>query len=240
MTRINNTPAPIKHGNAFKDISGRKSGKLTAIEFVEIGRTGKSRWLCLCDCGNTTIVESTGIVRGSRKSCGCLPRKPPFKPDGNHSQFHMAMPEWSSWNALIGRCDNPTDPYYGGRGVKVCDYLRNSFINFKNLVGPKPAPAFQIDRINNDLHYSCGSCEMCQREGWKLNIHWASPSRNSRNRRNTVWLTFDGRTKTLCDWAEEKGIEQVAIRSRLARKWPVEKILSIPPKKRTSRLIADT
>ena len=33
---------------------------------------GKSMWLCQCDCGNDTIVESSNLITGNTKSCGCL------------------------------------------------------------------------------------------------------------------------------------------------------------------------
>ena len=34
---------------AFKDITGQKFGRLTAIKYL-----GKSKWRCKCDCGNLT------------------------------------------------------------------------------------------------------------------------------------------------------------------------------------------
>ena len=34
---------------------GKKIGKLTVIEPVN-DNDGRSKWLCLCDCGNTKII----------------------------------------------------------------------------------------------------------------------------------------------------------------------------------------
>lgn len=40
------------------DLTGQKFGKLTALERVENDKWGHHMWLCICDCGNKTIVNS--------------------------------------------------------------------------------------------------------------------------------------------------------------------------------------
>ena len=51
----------------FRDLTGEKFTLLTPIQYL-----GKSMWLCKCDCGQSTIVESSNLVTGNTKSCGCL------------------------------------------------------------------------------------------------------------------------------------------------------------------------
>lgn len=51
---------------SYKDISGRKFGKLTAIEYV-----GSSKWLCRCDCGKEKIIPGGNLIQGHTTSCGC-------------------------------------------------------------------------------------------------------------------------------------------------------------------------
>lgn len=47
-------------------------GSLTTIEKMqERGQQGFIRWLCLCDCGQLTVVESGYLANGNTKSCGC-------------------------------------------------------------------------------------------------------------------------------------------------------------------------
>lgn len=57
-----------------KDISGMRFGKLTAFVVYQgkpsIGNA--ARWVCLCDCGNATIVYSRDLIRLHTRSCGCL------------------------------------------------------------------------------------------------------------------------------------------------------------------------
>lgn len=43
-------------------------------EIIMPDRTGRKRtyWLCLCDCGNFTLVRRDSLINGNTKSCGCL------------------------------------------------------------------------------------------------------------------------------------------------------------------------
>lgn len=59
---------------AFKDLSGQKFNRLTAIRIVE--KRGKNYYYeCVCDCGNTTLVRAGQLTSGGTKSCGCLQRE---------------------------------------------------------------------------------------------------------------------------------------------------------------------
>lgn len=49
-----------------KDLTGKKFGMLTPIEWIRGGR-----WRCICDCGNETIVDTRNILSGHTTSCGC-------------------------------------------------------------------------------------------------------------------------------------------------------------------------
>lgn len=57
-----------------KDLVGNRYGKLTVLK-VDEERTGNGKvyWLCKCDCGKITSVQSTSLTRkkGGTKSCGC-------------------------------------------------------------------------------------------------------------------------------------------------------------------------
>ena len=55
-----------------KDITGNRYGRLVVLR--ENGRTkqGKTKWECLCDCGNIKTVAREHLTRGHTKSCGCI------------------------------------------------------------------------------------------------------------------------------------------------------------------------
>lgn len=56
----------------FHDITGQRFGRLVAIERRD-KNTGRAwRWLCQCDCGNTTIAVTGSLISGRHQSCGCL------------------------------------------------------------------------------------------------------------------------------------------------------------------------
>ena len=58
-----------------KDIRGQKFGRLTVIDRVEHQKgTGKTFWLCKCECGNYSIVDGYAL-KGRIRSCGCLQKE---------------------------------------------------------------------------------------------------------------------------------------------------------------------
>jgi hypothetical protein len=54
-------------GRHYIDITNTKFNKLTAIEYL-----GNGKWLCTCNCGNTTVTTYSQLHNGHTKSCGCL------------------------------------------------------------------------------------------------------------------------------------------------------------------------
>ena len=63
----------------FIDLTGNKYGNLTVIkradDHVQSGGTKITQWLCVCECGNMTIVPSVRLRSGKTKSCGCYRKK---------------------------------------------------------------------------------------------------------------------------------------------------------------------
>lgn len=60
---------------ALKDYIGKRFGKLVVQKYAGKWK-GLHRWLCLCDCGNETVVGQTALQSGRTKSCGCLGHPP--------------------------------------------------------------------------------------------------------------------------------------------------------------------
>lgn len=85
----------------------------------------------------------------------------------------VATPEYRAWQSLKNRCTNPNArdyPYYGGRGIKVCQRWLNSFENFLADMGRRPTPQHSLDRIDPDGDYEPSNCR------------WATKQEQARNR----------------------------------------------------------
>lgn len=52
------------------DLTGQHMGKLKVLEKAT-STNGQTQWMCLCDCGKTTIVRSQKLRNKSTISCGC-------------------------------------------------------------------------------------------------------------------------------------------------------------------------
>lgn len=118
----------------------------------------------------------------------------------------VGTPEYSTWKSMIQRCTNPNRvayKHYGGRGIRVCERWRWSFLNFWRDMGPRPSEAHSLDRIDLSGDYEPGNCR------------WATPAEQARNRTANRWITFDGRTQIIADWAQELGVSQFTLYARL-------------------------
>lgn len=72
---------------------------------------------------------------------------------------NKSHPLYQTWLGMRARCNNRNHhsyPYYGGRGIRVCDRWDN-FRNFVIDMGPRPT-GFSIDRVNNDGNYEPENC----------------------------------------------------------------------------------
>jgi hypothetical protein len=71
-----------------------------------------------------------------------------------------------------------------------------------------------LDRINNDGDYTPENCR------------WTTHKEQQNNRGITRWVEFNGKVKTLRDWARELGINICTAETRFLKGMSVEKIFS--------------
>jgi hypothetical protein len=159
-----------------------------------------SRWRCRCACGTVGEVSTEQMNRGRRKSCGCH-RK--LTPEG------MEYADRKVWLSMINRCTSEKCKYYknyGGRGITICNRWLNSYDNFLADMGRRPSEKYSLDRVDNDKGYSPENCR------------WATKKEQSRNRRVNHLITHNGRTQTIAAWAEELGVPDTTLHSRLKKR----------------------
>ena len=64
---------PHMNGRKHIDLSGRRFGRLTALQISEKrDYKGSVYWFCRCDCGEETLVTVDALTSGHCQSCGCL------------------------------------------------------------------------------------------------------------------------------------------------------------------------
>ena len=193
------------------DLTGRTYGAWIVLGYGSRAPSGHTRWLCRCSCGHEREVLAGNLVRGKTVSCGHEQRTAGGLWKENQS-------EYDTWAQMLKRCELPTNAsydHYGGRGIRVCRRWQE-FGNFLKDMGKRPFPDWQLDRINNDGDYEPESCR------------WVSPSQNVRNSTSATLLEFDGRSMSIAEWAEEKGVNPRVFYARRAKGWSVERMLTQP------------
>lgn len=224
---------PRKHGHSFKDRTGQRFGRLLVTEEAECPPhlSRKSiHWKCLCDCGNVVIVNVSDLQCGNTTSCGCWRNehavKAANKATTKHGKTHTT--EYNSWQGMKNRCYNVGSkdyPHWGGRGITVCERWLHSFENFYADMGPRPTKNHSLDRINNDGPYSP---ENCRWTGYSIQN---KNQRKAKSKRNSLRVTYNGKTKTVNEWSREMNIPRRALHHRIARGWSIEDALFTPLRK---------
>jgi hypothetical protein len=129
-------------------------------------------------------------------------------------------PLYATWCGMIQRCEYAKAAgyaRYGGRGIRVCDRWRHDFAAFLADMGPRPTPRHTVDRVDNDGNYEPGNCRWATRTEQRNNI----PGR-------LVWLTLNGETHTVTEWARLRGIDSFTLFRRVYRGWTPERALVTP------------
>lgn len=120
------------------------------------------------------------------------------------------------WARMKERCYNPQDKSYcdyGGRGIVICE----EWMFFDNFywwaINHGYKPNLSIDRKDVNDIYKPDNCR------------WVSRKVQSNNKRNNRLITYNGRTMTLTQWANEVGIKPHTLRKRIEMGWSIEKAL---------------
>jgi hypothetical protein len=200
-----------------RDLTGQRFGRWLVLEIAGRSAERGAVWSCVCDCGVKRAVAAKAMVAGDSQSCGCLGKERRLEGVRRAKTTHGHTVGDNSrtyriWINMVSRCTNPkfdSFPWYGGRGIKVCDRWRK-FQYFLDDMGVAP-DEMTIDRRDSNGDYEPENCR------------WATRTEQANNTRRNRILEWNGRTYTQAQLAREVGVDQRRISERLNSGWSVER-----------------
>lgn len=196
----------------YKRLEGQQFGRLTALYRLH-NTKGRTKWLCVCECGNLVEVKENNLLQGGSKSCGCSRKHINIK----HGKTNTRL--FTTWQNIKNRCyNNCNNEYknYGGRGIAVCDEWLHDFMSFYNwsMVNGYN-DNLTIDRIDNNGNYEPNNCR------------WVTMKQQQQNKRSNRNYTINGETHCLSEWCEILGLKYSTVQSRIQRNRSIEKALEV-------------
>lgn len=184
-------------------------------------------WLCKCECGTIREVSENSLINGKTKSCGCFQKEVTKSFLYTHKKSKTRI--YGIWCSIKERTRNNNSTSfvnYGGRGISVCEEWSNSFDSFyKWSMENGYNENLSIDRINVNGNYEPSNCR------------WIAMDEQARNKRNTVYITYNGQTFNVHDWSFLVGVPESLIKSRYHSGWNPEDILFKPYSGRKSQKV---
>lgn len=127
------------------NLTGMVFGFLTAVKYSRTA-AGHARWLCRCECGNTTEARAISLTKGLTRSCGCQSQ---FLAKNNPTQHHHG---WANRvKKAQGECLK-----CGSRSSLHAHHIAAKCVN-KNLAKDFSNGATLCATCHKDLHSIYGS-----------------------------------------------------------------------------------
>lgn len=163
------------------EMVGKKFNKLLVLRDSGLrGARNRIKYVCLCDCGNESIVFGDPLRRGHTKSCGC-DKSIIMTKHGKHGSG-----AYKTWDKMIQRCTNPKNhayKHYGEKGVFVC----KEWMEFKSFyadMGDRPN-GMTIDRLNHEDGY------------YKENCVWTTQESQTQNTSRNIVVSINSKLVTV-------------------------------------------
>ena len=148
----------------YKNIQGKKFGKLTAVSYYGNDKYGNALWFCKCECGNIKICLGSQLRTGHTKSCGCWQRETAKKGKLIHGYSRTAL--YKRWFAIKSRCENTKNPSYknyGGRGITMCNEWRDFLVFQEWALNNGYEQSLTIERVDVNENYEPNNCIFANR-----------------------------------------------------------------------------
>jgi hypothetical protein len=157
------------------DLKGKKFNRLLIIDFSE-NKNNRTAWICKCDCGNIKTVNSSKLISGHTKSCGCLnDEKRSVKAKSmflKRTRYHPSITSARRIWKKVYSDGNLTFEQFLELSQKNCYYCNAEPSNIKNsAMEDKKSSKFAkengqfkyngLDRIDNNLGHDYNNCVPC-------------------------------------------------------------------------------
>lgn len=212
------------------ELAGQQFGRWTVLgPSSERSASGGAMWECRCECGTERTVKALSLRQGASQSCGCLWRETMARVHTTHGKGTRRFgidPTYQAWSAAKARChpESPHAAYYADRGITMSREWAENFSAFLRDTGPCP-PGKELDRIDNNRGYESGNCR------------WTIRAIQMRNTGRNHWITIDGETLCVQDWAKRMRISAGLICTRITKLgWSEERAVLTPPHLKYSRI----
>ena len=210
--------------NSKYDLTGKKFERLTVIKRVENSKSGQTRWLCKCDCGNEVIVWGCHLRSGHTRSCGCI-HSEQIKNIKHYKKHGLRWTRlYRIWNGIKSRTNltNINDNYknYSGRGITICDEWKEFMPFYYWAINNGYKDNLTIDRIDVNGNYEPSNCR------------WATFEIQQNNKRNNRYIKYNGEIHTLSEWNRILKLPNKLLSNRLYRGWNIEKAFNTKVKGR--------
>jgi len=193
-----------------KNLIGKKFGEYTVLgSSVVYTPAGNPRTLLevQCSCGTKYTRERGNIVNAKHPMCRACRGT---DGDGKDGYKH---PLYRTYQGIKSRCylkTSPAYPYYGARGITVCDRWRDPKTGFKAFVedmGSRPSKRHSVDRKDNEGPYSPENCR------------WATPEEQYVNSRrpDPTLVTIGRHTKSVFAWCRLLGVNDNLVYRRMSQ-----------------------
>lgn len=203
-----------------KERTGQQFDHLTVQGRAGTSACGHAIWRCECRCGNVIDVSSNQLVTKKTRSCGCLVREMAEQRvqhgdarKGSHTRLYKI------WTDMKARCFNSQSAKYadyGGRGISVCDEWA-AYTAFKDwALANGYDETLTLDRRDVNQGYNPQNCRFVD---WEVQAN---------NKRNSHYITLQGDTKTISQWAKLFGVSINTVQNRLKRGCPVDTLFTPP------------
>lgn len=192
----------------FIDLTGKKFWRWEVMSKSDVSDKSGVHWNCRCECGTERLVPSNRLRNGNSKSCGCRNIENVIKKATKHGMFETRL--YRIWRNMKKRCNNPNAQEYhryGGRGIKVYE----GWVEFSSFsvwaLNNGYSEILTLDRIDNNGDYCPENCR------------WVDRMTQQNNMSSNRYITIEGETKTVSQWARIADVCPTTMIWRLEKGW---------------------